>query len=87
MIAVEDRDDDNQSNGAGKAKLRVLDAFRNLSKSVGSCNDNSGSVSLVRIKFKIDFNCREQQDGLETAAESLGMKKSSISGKQYLDCS
>ncbi len=48
-----------------------------------SCDGNSGFGGLVGIKFKLDFYCR----GPEEAAnlDNLGMKKSRIGGKQYLD--
>jgi hypothetical protein len=50
---------------------------------VRSCDGNSGFGGLVGIKFKLDFNCQ----GLEEAVDldNLGMKKSRIGGKQYLD--
>jgi hypothetical protein len=68
-VAVEDCDDDDQSDGVGKGKLRVLGAFGNLSESVGSRNGDGGSGSLIGIKFKLDFHCREQQDGPKTAVD------------------
>ncbi len=83
--AVEDRDDDDRSDSIGKGKLRVLSAFRDSSQSVGSHDGNGGSSGLINIKFELDFHCREQQNGPETAWDNLGMKKSSIGGKQYLD--
>jgi hypothetical protein len=87
MVAVEDWDDDDQGNGVGKGKLRVLGTFRNASKCVGSHNGNGGSGSRIDIKFKLDFDCRGEQGGPEAAVDwiNLGMKKSSIGGKQYLD--
>ncbi len=51
LVAVEDCNDDDQSNGVGKGNLRVLGAFRNLSDCVGSRNGNGGSGSLIGIKF------------------------------------
>ncbi len=42
-----DWDDDDQGNGVGKDKLRVLGAFRNVSDCVGSCDRNVGSGSLL----------------------------------------
>ncbi len=68
-VAVEDHDDDNQSNGVGKGKLRVLGAFRNPFKCVGSRDGNGGSGSLIGIKFEVDFHRRKQQDGPEAAAD------------------
>ncbi len=68
MGAVEDRPDDDQSNSIGKGKLRVLGAFGDSSESVGSRDGNSGSSSLIGIKFELDFHCREQQNGPEMAA-------------------
>ena len=40
----------------------------------------------TRGKYQVEY-CREQQIGLETASDclNLGMKKSSIGSKQYLD--
>jgi hypothetical protein len=83
--AGEDRNDDNQSNSISKGKLRVFSAFGDSSKSVGGRDGDGGSSGLIGIKFKLDFHCREQQNGPETAWDNLGMKKSSIGGKQYLD--
>jgi hypothetical protein len=54
-VAVEDCDDDDQSDGVDKGKLRVLGAFGNLSECVGSHNGNGGSGSLIGIKFKLDY--------------------------------
>jgi hypothetical protein len=69
-VTVEDRDDDNQSDGVGKDKLRVLGAFGNLSECiVGSRDSDGGSGSHIGIKFKLDFRCRKQQDGLEPAVD------------------
>jgi hypothetical protein len=84
-VAVEDCDDDDQ--GYGKGKLRVLGAFRNASECLGGRNHDSGSGSLIGIKFKLDFHCHGEQGGPKVAADqiNLGMKKSSIGGKQYLD--
>jgi hypothetical protein len=68
-VAVEDCNDDNQSDGVGKGKLRVLGAFRNPSKCIGSRNGNGGSGSLLGIKFKLNIRCREQQGGPKPAAD------------------
>jgi hypothetical protein len=46
-VAVEDCDDDDQGNGVGKGKFRVLGAFRNASDYVGSQDCNGGSGSLL----------------------------------------
>ncbi len=77
-VAVEDCNDDNQSNGVGKGELRVLGAFGNPSECVGSRDGNGGSGSLIGIKFKLDFNCHEQQGGLKVAAD-----KSRYEEEQY----
>jgi hypothetical protein len=39
------------------------------------------------MKFELDFHSRREQGGPKAAADwiYLGMKKSSIGGKQYLD--
>ncbi len=86
-VVVEDRNDDDQGNGVGKDKLRALGALRNPSKCIGSCDCNSGSGSLIGIKFELDFHCHGEKGGPKVAADwiNLGMKKSSIGGKQYLD--
>jgi hypothetical protein len=83
--AIEDCNDDDQSDSIGKGKLRVLRAFGDSPESVGSRNRDGGSNGLIGIKFELDFHCRKQQNGPETAWDNLGMKKSSIGGKQYLD--
>ncbi len=56
-VAVEDCDDDDQSKGVGKGKLRVLGAFGNPFECVGSRYGKNGSGSLISIKFKPDFHC------------------------------
>jgi hypothetical protein len=86
-VAEEDRDDGDQGDGVGKVKLRVLGAYRNASECVGSRNCDSGSGSLIGINFELDFHCRGEQGGPKAAADqiNLGMKKSSIGGKYYLD--
>ena len=58
--AVENRDDDDQSDCIDKGNLRVLGAFGDSSESVGSHDCDCSSGSLVGIKFKLDFHCREQ---------------------------
>ena len=60
--AVEDHDDDDQSNSVGECKLRVLGAFGDSSESVGSCDCDCSSGSLVGIKFELDFHCRERYE-------------------------
>ncbi len=82
--AVEDCDDDDQCDGVGKGKLRVLGAFRNASKCVGGRDCDSCSGSLIFIKFELDFHCRGEQGGPKAMVD-WSMKKSSIGGKQYLD--
>jgi len=57
--AVENRDDDDQSDCIGKGELRVLGAFGDSSESVGSRDCNCSSGGLVGIKFELDFHCRE----------------------------
>jgi hypothetical protein len=78
MVAVEDQDDDDQSDGVGKGKLRVFGAFGNPSEYVGSRDGDGGSGSLIGIKFELDFHCRKQQDGPEPAAD-----KSRYEEEQY----
>ncbi len=58
--AVENRNDDDQSNCVGKGELRVLGAFGDLSESVGSRDCDCSSGGLVGIKFELDFHCRER---------------------------
>ena len=55
--AVENSDDDDQSNCVGKGELRVLGAFGDSSESVGSRDCDCSSVGLVGIKFELDFYC------------------------------
>jgi hypothetical protein len=78
MGAVEDWDNDDQSNSICKDELRVLSAFGDPSESVGSRNGNGGSGSFIGIKFKLDFHCRKQKNGPETAAD-----KSRYDEEQY----
>ena len=50
MVAVKDHDDDNQSNGVGKGKLRVLGAFRNPSMAMVALAALSvSSLNLISI--------------------------------------
>jgi hypothetical protein len=77
-VAVEDHDDDDQSNGVGKDKLRVVGAFGNPSKCVGSRDGNGGSGSRIGIKFELDFHCRKEQGGPKAAAD-----KSRYEEEQY----
>ncbi len=67
--------------------MRVLGAFRNAFVCAGSRDCNGGSGSLIGVKFELDFHCRGEQGGHKAAADqiNLGMRKSSIGGKQYLD--
>ena len=58
--AVENRDDDDQSDCVGEGELRVLGAFGDSSESVGSCDCDCSSGGLVGIKFELDFHCRER---------------------------
>ncbi len=50
--------------------MRVLGAFKDLSKSVGNHGGNGGSSGLFGIKFDLDFHCRKQQNGPEMADKS-----------------
>jgi hypothetical protein len=54
---------------------------------IGSRDPDGGSDSFIGIKFKLDFHCHGDQGGPKAAANqiNLGMKKSCIGGKQYLD--
>jgi hypothetical protein len=85
-VAEEDCDDDDQGNGVGKDKLRVLGAFRNASECRGNRDQDGGSGSLIGIKVELDFHHPREQGGPKAMADwiNLGMKKSSIGGKQYL---
>ncbi len=47
--------------------------------------DCCGKLLANEESIFLDFHCREQQNGPETVWNNLGMKKSSIGGKQYLD--
>ena len=58
--AVENRNDDDQSDSDGEGKLRVLGAFGDSSESVGSRDCDCSSGGLVGIKFELDFHCRER---------------------------
>ena len=48
-----------------------------------SCDGNSGFGGLVGIKFELDFHCWGPEEAVDS--DNLGMKKSRIGGKQYLD--
>ncbi len=61
--AVEDRDDDDQSDSVGEGELRVLGAFGDSSESVRSRDCDCSSGGLVGIKFELDFHCQERYAG------------------------
>ncbi len=61
--AVENRDDDDQSDCVGKGELGVLGAFGDSSESAGSRDCDCSSGGVVGIKFELDFHCREREDG------------------------
>jgi hypothetical protein len=86
-VAVEDCNDDDQDDRVGEGKLRALGAFRNASECIGSRNCKGGSGSLIGIKIELDFHCHGEQGGPKAVADriNIGMTKSSIGGKQYLD--
>jgi hypothetical protein len=86
-LVVEDCNDDDQSNGVGKSKLMILGAFRISSKCVGSRDGNSGSSSLLVSSLNLISIDARSKVGLKRQQISLGMKKSSIVGKQYLEYS
>ena len=60
--AVENRDDDDQSDCVGESELRVLGAFGDSSESVGSRDCECSSGGLVRIKFELELHCRERYE-------------------------
>jgi hypothetical protein len=84
-VAVEDWDDDYQGNGVGKCKLRVLGAFRNLSKCIGSRKATVALAALSVSSLNLISIAMRSKEGPNCRQISLGMKKSSIGGKQYLD--
>ncbi len=51
--AVMDCNDGNEGNCVGKGKLRVLGAFGDSSKSVGSRDGNGGFGHLFRFQFSM----------------------------------
>jgi hypothetical protein len=83
MGAVEDLYDDDEGNCVGKGKVRVLGTFRDSSKSIGSHDGNGGFGCLFHVQFELDFHLRAIKR--VKIDNNLGMKKSSIDGKQYLD--
>jgi hypothetical protein len=64
-VAVEDWDDDDQDDSVGKGKLRVLGAFRNASKCVGSHDGNGGSGSLSVSSSNLISIAAESKEGLK----------------------
>jgi hypothetical protein len=61
--AVKDCNDKNEGNCVGKDKLRVLSAFGDLSKPVGSRDGNGCFGHLFRVQFKLDFHFRVRKKG------------------------
>ena len=82
--AVENRNDDDQSDSVGEGELRGLGAFGDSSESVGSRDCDSCSGGLVGIKSNL-ISIAESGTKSRERRDNLGMKKSSIDGKQYLD--
>jgi len=62
--AVENRNDDDQSDCVGKGKLRVLGvgAFGDSSESVGSHDCDCSSRGLVGTKFELEFHRQERYE-------------------------
>jgi len=60
LRAVENRDEDDQSDCVRECELRVLGAFGDKSESVGSRDCDCSSSSFVCIKFELDLHCRER---------------------------
>ena len=60
LRAVENHDEDDQSDCIGEGELRVLGAFGDKSESVGSRDCDCSSSSFVCIKFELDLHCRER---------------------------
>jgi hypothetical protein len=54
--AGKDCNDGDDGNCIGKGKLRVLGAFGDVSKSVGSCYGNGGFGRLFCVQFEFDFH-------------------------------
>jgi hypothetical protein len=50
--AVKDCNDGNEGNGIGKGKSRLLGAFGDSSRSIGSHNGNGGFGHLLRVQAK-----------------------------------
>ncbi len=72
----------NEGNCVGEGKMRVLGAFGDLSESIESRNGNGGLCCLFRVTSNL-ISISAQAKGSEID-NNLGMKKSSIDGKQYL---
>jgi hypothetical protein len=60
-VAVEDCNDDDQSDGVGKGELRVLRAFGTPSECVGSRDGDGGSGSFIGIKSAEKSRYEEEQ--------------------------
>ncbi len=60
MGAVKDHNAGDQCNDIGKGELRVLGAFGDSAKSIGSRNCDCSSGGFVGIKFELDFHCQER---------------------------
>jgi hypothetical protein len=77
---VKDCNDGDEGDCIGKGELRVFGAVRDLSKSVGSRNGNGGFGHLFLNLLSISVQAKGSE-----MDNNLGMKKTSIDGKQYLD--
>jgi hypothetical protein len=62
--AIKDCNDGDEGNRVGKGELRVLSAFGDLSKSIGSRDGNGGLGRLFLVQFELDFYSM-QAKGLE----------------------
>ncbi len=84
--AVEDRNDNDQSECTSSSELGGFGGFGDAGESVSAGNGNGGLHGFFGIKFELDFYCQGGQDaGDSERIDNLSMKKSSIGGNQYLD--
>jgi hypothetical protein len=60
---IKDCNDGNEGNCVGKGKLRVLNAFGDLSESIGSRDGNSVFGRLFCVQFELDFNFLVSEKG------------------------
>ena len=85
MGAIEDRNDNDQSECISSGELGRFGGFGYAGESVSAGDGHGGFRGFFGVKLELDFHCRgELAAGDSERIDKLSMKKSSIGGNQYL---